>query len=177
MDLSKLHKDSELLRVYELFGKEDANKNYYAIHLLNRLYLDYDKTKEVKEIQKIVKPFLSEFTIHPYLMLEKLTDSEEKEVINSISNDITKNLFSEKKFSSEIIKRVEYPSLDMNFMKTLLHTITRERRDEKFQDSKKARELFLYYADKNHLGIVLDQLELHSSLYHRYADSGMESDD
>lgn len=180
MNLNKLHKDSELLRIYELFNnsyeKYGQQQDYFSLHALDRLFSDFDKSqsKESKEIKKIVKPFLSDFTIYPYLMLENLTDAKAEEITGLIFNDISKNLFQSYKFEkqNDVIRRVEYPSLEQNFIKNLLSKITSERRNEKFNDPKKARELFLYYADKNHIGMMLDQLELYSRLYHREADDG-----
>jgi hypothetical protein len=177
MDLSKLHKDSELLRIYELFGghvhkKYGDYQAYFAFHTLDRLYLDLDNKKDSKEIKKIVKPFLSGLTIHPYLMLEGLTDGQEKEITGLIFNDISKNLFPSKNFDKDIIRRVEYPSLDTKFMKNLLSTMTQERRDERFRNPKTARDLFLFFADKQHLGIVLDQLVSYAESYHRANDDG-----
>lgn len=169
--------DKSLIKVYELFGNDPLVKygdrqHYFASHVLSRLFLDFDNSKEAKEIKKIVIPFLSDYTIHPYLMLYHLSEDKAQEITGLIFNDISKNLFPKKKLERDIIQRVEYPSLDLKFMKNLLSTITRERRDDKFEDPKKARELFLFYADKQHLGMVLDSLDLHSRLYHQANDDG-----
>jgi hypothetical protein len=169
--------DKNLLKIYELFGKDSYKKygdhqHYFASHTLDRLCLDFGNTKEAKEIRKIVKPFLSNYTIHPYLMLEQLSEDKSHEIVELIFNDISTNLFPDKKFDRDIIRRVEYPSLNMRFMKNLLNTITSERRDERFNDPKKARELFLLYADKQHLGLTLDELESYAQGYHRATEDG-----
>jgi len=166
--------DKSLIKVYGLFRNigMDGNSDYYAHHTLNRLFLDYHNSKEAKEIRKIASPFLSDYTIHPYLMLYRLSEDKAEEITGLIFNDIAKNLFPDKNFSKKIIERVYYPSLDMPFMKNLLNTITSKRRDERFEDPKKARELFLFYADKKHLGMVLDKLESYSQSYHEAMDDG-----
>jgi hypothetical protein len=176
MDLNKLHKDSESLRIYELFEnpykKYGDFQAYFAIHTLNRLYLELDKSKDSKEIREIVKPYLSEFTVHPYLMLEGLTDGKESEIVKLIFNDINTNLFPNKNLDKDVIKRIEYPSLDVHFMKNLLNTICREKKDEKFQESSKAKELFLHYAEKQHIEMTLKELESYANSYHKSNDDG-----
>jgi hypothetical protein len=176
MDLNKLHKDSELLKIYELFENPHKKygdfQSYFAIHTLSRLYLDLDNKKESREIRKIVKPYLSEYTIHPYLMLEGLTDGKESEIVNLIFNDINTNLFPNKNLTKDIIKRVEYPSFDIRFMKNLLNTVCREKKEERFQESSKAKGLFLHYAEKQHMKIVLNELESYADSYHKANDDG-----
>lgn len=169
--------DKSLLKIYELFGNDSYHKygdcqGYFAIHTLDRLFLDFNKSKEAKEIKNITSPFLSDYTVHPYLILYHLSEDKAEEVTGLIFNDVSKNLFPDKKLDRDIIKRIEYPSLDIKFMKNLLDTMTREKRDEKFHNPKKARELFLFYADKKHLGIVLDKLESYARRYHEANDMG-----
>jgi predicted transcriptional regulator len=168
-----LEKDS--LKIYELFKdsypKYGDYQGYFAIHTLDRLYLDLDNKKESKEIKKIVKPFLSEYTVHPYLMLKDLDDEKESEIIKLIFKDINTNVFPNKNFTKEVIQKVEYPSLDVDFMKNLLSKITSEK-DERFREYAKARKLFLLYADKQHLEMTLNELRSYANLYHRANDSG-----
>ena len=173
MALEKISENS--LKIYELFEnpyqKYGDHQAYFAIHTLNRLYLDFKETKNNKDIKRI-KPFLSEFTVHPYLMLRDLNNKEESEIIKLIFNDINTNLFPDKNLTGDIIRKVEYPSIDFKFMKSMLNTITSERRDERFNDPAKAKKLFLSYADKQHIGMTLDELESYAQSYHRANDGG-----
>jgi len=87
--------DKGLLKVYELFGddcyhKYGEHQNYFALHTLDRLFLDLDKSKESKEIKKVVNPFLSDYTVNPYLMLYRLSDDKAEEITKLIFNDISK---------------------------------------------------------------------------------------
>ncbi|MCX6750990.1 MAG: hypothetical protein NTZ83_06015 [Candidatus Pacearchaeota archaeon] len=161
--------DRDLLKVYSLFDKE-RNRDYYAWHALNRLYLDLKETRKSKYL-KTVRLFLSDHTIHPYLMLYRLSEDKANEIVGLIFNDITKNLFPDENFSSNIIRRVENPSKDIPFMKDLLSIITSEKRDKRFNDPIKAKELFYLYGEKEHLRLVIDGLETYSKLYHDFKDS------
>jgi hypothetical protein len=163
--MAKEKASKKSLKVYDLFGKE-KDKSYCAIHTLNRLYLN-----NVESLRQI-KPYLSDFSIHPYLMLQQLSEDKANELVGLIFNDITKNLFPEKKFTPEIIRRIENPSRDKPFMENLVYTMTREKRDERFQESSKAKELFYSFAEKRHLRLLVDQLETFSRLYHRLNDNG-----
>ena len=120
--------DKDSLKIYELFGnphpKYGDNQNYFALHTLDRLYLNFKDAKDLKTI----KPFLSSYTIYPYLMFQNLENGKESEIIKLIFNDINTNLFPEKNFNKDIIRKVEYPSVDFPFMKNLLNVITSERK-------------------------------------------------
>jgi hypothetical protein len=166
-----LEKDS--LKIYELFSKEKDN-NFYAIHTLNKLYLDIykDRINNLKEIKK----YLSDFSIHPYLMLENLDNNKESEIIKLISQSICESWKNEK-FNLEILKRLENPSKDEKFMKNLLSIITSEKNNERFHEKKKAKKLFYLYAEKEHIPLIMKELELNASLYNRFGQPGDSLDD
>ena len=170
MNLEKISRKS--LKIYELFGKDD-NQDFYAIHTLDKLYLDIYKN-EIKDLKKI-KPYLSSFTIHPYLMLKNL-DNRESEIIKLISQNIL-NLWKNGKFNSNVIQKLENPPSNKKFMKHLLSAITSERSNERFHEKEKAKKLFFLYVEKKHLKLMMEDLELHADLYNGFGHSEGSDDD
>jgi hypothetical protein len=165
MDSENINKES--LKVYELFEnpyeKYGDHQSYFAIHTLGRLYLD--KSKNLKEVKK----YLSGFSIHPYLILRNLDNEKESKIVNLIFNDINTNLFPHKNLTPDIIRKVENPSKDNKFMHNLLNKIIQDKDDEKiFDNSSKAKKLFYLYAEKEHLSLIMDHLEIYSNLYNRF---------
>lgn len=163
----KLEKD--LFKIYKLFGTEKED-DFYALRTLSRIYSSNILADKINPL----KPFLSEYCVHPYLVLENLADDKENEITEILFNDITKNLFPQFKNSSEIIKKIENPSKDNEFIENLIKIIAGKKRNEKFNDSSKAKDLLELYGEKEHIRMIIDYLEPYVSAYNKLQDKNLE---
>ncbi len=159
------------IKVYELF-KGNKEQDYFGIHTLCSL-------QENKEIEA----HFNEFQFEPYLILKGLANSQyrEKKIVETLEKKIIPSFwkgkdYKEKLKDQQLITSIYNPSDDKKFMKKLLFQITK---DESYSsllgiNKEKAEELFYLFAEKKHLNLLMKELKLNASLYHR-SNSGRDS--
>mgnify|MGYP001568263307 FL=1 len=175
----------ESISVYELFPK-DKDQSYHAIHTLRNLFdtdKEYLKYFHIKNLDKTfnmmnsIRNHFSEFSIHPYLILKNLNGNE-KEILDKLTCKIIPNLWKKKKLG-KIIKKIDNPPKNKRFIENLLYTIKSDGNgcSKEFKDSSKAEKLFYFYANKNHIPLLVENLRSISRSYNQSCNSRDSLDD
>lgn len=175
----KFMENLEKLSVYELFpGKYD--QNYHAIHTLSQLNYGKENLRSynIKNLNKTfdkinsIRKHLSEYSIHPYLMLKDLNGNEKK-ILKILSNEILPNFIWNDELKNKI-KKIENPSKDNKFMKNLLYAVKSsgdKHSSNEFRDSLKAEKLLCFYSGKDHIPWIIKELKSASEFCNQYHDS------
>ncbi len=174
------------LKIYELFAGE-KNQDYYAIHTLIQLFNSDKKYLEcyhVKNLDKTldkmnsIRNHFSEFSINPYLILKNLNGNE-KNILDELTYKIIPNFWEKKELKKRIIQKVDNPSQNEKFIKNLLYAIKSDGNNysKEFRDPSKAEELFCFYADKNHIPLLVKDLKSISRAYNRSCNAYDSLDD
>lgn len=167
--------ERDSIKVYELF-KGNREQGYFAVHTLDKL----NDNKKIKE-------HFNELQFDPYLILRNLTPhphfgtSEEKIFFENLEKRIIPRFWKEKSYqeklkNQKLITKINNPSDDAKFMKTLLFQITKDESYSSLLETnkEKAEELFYLFAEKKHLNLLMEELKLNANLYHR-SESGRDS--
>ncbi len=172
------------LKIYELFAGE-KNQDYYAIHTLIQLFnsdKEYLKSYHIKNLDKTldkinnIRNHFSEFSISPYLILKNLNGNE-KNILDKLVYEIFPNFTWDDNPTNEINKI--NPPKNEKFIKNLLYAIKSDGNNysKEFRDPSKAEELFCFYADKNHIPLLVKDLKSISRAYNQSCNAHDSLDD